>query len=45
MIASLYRLKEGEPNWNPLLDIAVPHGVIDIFDLVTCVAHYGEKYP
>lgn len=44
-IASIYGGKQGEPTWNPSVDIAAPYGVIDICDLVTCAAHYGEKYP
>jgi len=44
-IASIYGCREGEPNWNPFADIAPPYGKIDIFDLVTCTYHYGERYP
>jgi len=41
-IASIYGCKEGERNWIPEADLVVPYGKIDILDLVTCVAHYGE---
>ncbi len=44
-IASVYGCKDGEPSWNPNADIAEPFGVINIFDVVTCASHYGEKYP
>jgi len=41
-IASIYGCKEGERNWIPEADLVVPYGKIDILDLVTCTAHYGE---
>jgi hypothetical protein len=41
-LASIYGCKEGERNWIPEADLTVPYGKIDILDLVTCVAHYGE---
>ncbi|TET62304.1 hypothetical protein E3J49_08425 [Candidatus Bathyarchaeota archaeon] len=44
-LASIYRCKEGDLEWNPFADLAQPYGQIDIFDLVTCAAHYGETYP
>jgi hypothetical protein len=44
-MSSIYGCKEGEPNWNPNADLSPPYGKIDILDLVTCVYHYGEKYP
>jgi hypothetical protein len=44
-IANVYGSTRGEPNWNPEADVAPPHEVIDILDLVTCASHYGEKYP
>lgn len=44
-IASIYNCKEGELKWNPEADLAQPYGKIDIFDLVTVAAHYGEKTP
>lgn len=31
-------------NWNPHCDIAEPYGIINIFDLVTMAASYGEEY-
>jgi len=44
-ISSIYHCQEGEPNWNPEADLAPPYGIINMLDLVTCVYHYGEKYP
>ena len=32
-----------DANWNPYCDIAEPHEVIDIFDLVALAGNYGEK--
>jgi len=44
IIASLaYGSKEGDPNWNPLADLAPRYGIIDIYDLVTCAYHYGTE--
>lgn len=40
-----YGRREGEPTWNPNADIAPPYGIINIYDFVTFVSHYGEKYP
>lgn len=45
LLASIYRCKEGDLEWNPFADLAQPYGEIDIFDLVTCAAHYGDTYP
>lgn len=33
------------PNWNANANFATSYEVIDILDLVTIAAHYGEKYP
>ena len=43
LMASIYGCTEGDPDWNPEADIAPPYGRIDIYDLVTCIYHYGEK--
>jgi len=45
LMSSMYGCKEGEPDWHVSADIAAPYGKIDILDLVTCIGHYGEKYP
>jgi len=42
-MGSKYGLRQGELHWNPKADIAAPYGIIDIFDLVTCAYHYGER--
>jgi parallel beta-helix repeat protein len=42
---SIYGCRYGDPNWNPEADLASPYGRIDIYDLLTCVGHYGKKYP
>jgi len=39
-----YRSREDEPKWNPNADLAPPYGIINIFDFVTFLSHYGEKY-
>jgi hypothetical protein len=43
--SSMYGCTEGESNWHIFADLAPPYGRIDILDLVTCISHYGEKYP
>lgn len=40
-----YGRKEGDPTWNPNADVAPPYGIINIYDFVTFLSHYGEKYP
>jgi len=37
-----YNSRDEEPNWNANANFAPPYEKIDIFDLVTAVAHYGE---
>ncbi|MCK4478596.1 right-handed parallel beta-helix repeat-containing protein [Candidatus Bathyarchaeota archaeon] len=44
LAASIYGCREGEPNWNPEADLAPKYGVIDLFDLVTIVYHYGQSW-
>jgi len=39
-----YGSTPSDPNWNPHCDIAEPFGIINIFDLVTIAASYGEEY-
>lgn len=43
--AGAYGSRVGDPDWNPLADLAPQYGKIDIYDLVTCASHYGETYP
>lgn len=43
-ITSIYGAKKGEPQYNPSSDLD-HDGIITILDVVTCVAHYGYKYP
>jgi len=45
LIAMAYGSHLGGLHWNPWADIAEPYGKIDLFDLVTCTAHYGETTP
>lgn len=42
--ANAYGSTPFSPNWNPHCDIAEPYGIINIFDLVTIAASYGEEY-
>jgi hypothetical protein len=37
-----YNAKEGDPDWAPNSNFAPSYDIIDIFDLVTAAAHYGE---
>jgi len=41
LASSAYGSKEGDPNWNPLADLAPRYGIIDIYDLVTFAYYYG----
>ena len=49
-MASMYGCREGELRWDQGLprckeaDLARPYKIIDILDIVTCAAHYGETY-
>jgi hypothetical protein len=43
--ANAYGSRVDDPEWNQLTDLAPEWGKIDIYDLVTCLYHYGEKYP
>jgi len=45
LMAQAYGSKPGDPNWNPLADIAPPYGVIGLTDLVTLATHYGQQSP
>jgi parallel beta-helix repeat protein len=45
IVSGIYGSTLGESNWNSKADIASPHGKIDILDLVTIIAHYGQKGP
>jgi len=40
-----YGAHEGDENWNPEADLAMPYGVIDIFDIVTLASRYGQTCP
>ena len=44
IISSAYSSTPSDSNWNPHSDIAEPHGIIDIYDLVTCTSQYGKEY-
>lgn len=44
-ITSAYGATPASPFWNPHADIAEPFGKIDIFDVVLCTIHYGQKWP
>lgn len=41
--AKAWGSKEGDSNWNPIVDLASPYGLIDIFDLVIIARNYGKK--
>jgi parallel beta-helix repeat protein len=44
MAADAYGNRLGEPGWNSLADLAPQWGVINIYDIVTIMYHYGETY-
>jgi len=41
--AKAWGSKEGDSNWNPIVDLVPPYGLIDIFDLVIIAKNYGKK--
>ena len=45
MISSIYNSKRGDANWNEQADLTKPYGIINVLDVLTCSAHYGQKYP
>lgn len=45
LLTNAYGSKVGDPNWNPLADMAPPYGIIGLTDLVTMALHYGQYNP
>lgn len=41
--SAAYYTCEGDPGWNPEADIAPPCGCIDIYDITTIAARYGQS--
>jgi hypothetical protein len=39
---SAYGSKEGDPNWNPFVDLAPSYGIINIYDMVTIIYYFGK---
>lgn len=39
-----YQTTPSSPNWDPACDIALPLYIVDIFDIVAIVDHYGEEW-
>lgn len=37
-----YSSKTGDPLYNASADVCPPLGLIDLFDIVTIISHYGE---
>lgn len=42
LVASAYGTQEGDPNWNPIADIAEPYGEINILDIAAVAKDYGK---
>ena len=42
---SAYGSTPSSSNWNPYCDVASPYEVINLFDVMTMVASYGDEYP
>ncbi len=45
ILTSAYGSREGNARWVPQADLTPPYGLIDIWDIVTCAAHYKQTYP
>lgn len=43
IVAKAYATTPGDPNWNPIADIAEPYGEINILDIVTVAREYGNS--
>ncbi len=43
-VCSSYGASPLDPDWSYHADIMEPYGLIDIFDVVACVAQYGQRY-
>ena len=39
-----YQTTPSSPNWDPACDVALPLFIVDIFDIVAIVDHYGEAW-
>jgi hypothetical protein len=44
LVATAYRSRPGDPNWNQYADLAPPWGIISLTDLVTVAVHYGQTF-
>jgi hypothetical protein len=45
IVANAYGSHVGDPEWNQIADIAPPWEIINLYDAVTLVYHYGETNP
>lgn len=45
IVSGIYGSEVGDPDWNPKADMTSPYGKINMLDLVTLAAHYGEGTP
>jgi len=43
LCVSAYESTPSDPHWDPFCDIAKPHGIINIFDVVMMASSYGTK--
>ena len=44
LCVSAYESTPSDPHWDPFCDIAEPHGIINIFDVVMMASSYGAEY-
>ncbi|TET57000.1 hypothetical protein E3J51_03815 [Candidatus Bathyarchaeota archaeon] len=44
LCVSAYESTPSDPHWDPFCDIAEPHGIINIFDVVMMASNYGEEH-
>lgn len=44
LCVSAYESTPSDPHWDPFCDIADPHGIINIFDVVMMASNYGEEH-
>ena len=42
IVAKAYGTKPGDPQWDPIADVAEPYGEINILDIATVAKDYGK---
>jgi hypothetical protein len=43
LASAAYGTREGDANWNPEADVALPHGIVNVYDIMSIVYYYGQS--